>query len=91
MRVFISYSHKDKKYVQYLEGRLNSEVRNIWIIRDERENTTFIPPILKVPKCDFYLPIISKAFVESAKCQLELNNAITRYTNKGKPTKRFLL
>lgn len=85
MKIFISYSHKDKKFVQYLEYRLQSELKNIQIIRDEKVNTNFIPSMLKVPNCNFYLPVISKKFIESAKCQLEMSNAIVRYTNKGIP------
>ena len=84
IEVFISYSHCDIDFVSYLEARLKSEIGRVKIIRDVNERFTDLLSILE-PTSNYYIPIITKSFIESSMCGHELDNALIGYLQNGKP------
>jgi hypothetical protein len=86
--IFISYSHKDKKFVEKLEQKLLEEGFNVWI--DHRIDYGFQWPkeIQKqLDACDAFIVVVSTNSYESKWVQ----NEVARADRKGKPFFPLLL
>jgi len=86
--IFISYSHKDKKYVEKLEGKLIEEGFNVWIDHNIDYGDEWLKVIQKkLDECDAYIIVMSKNSFESYMVQ----NEVTRAREKNKNLFSLLL
>jgi hypothetical protein len=86
--IFISYSHKDKKYVYKLQEALQQEGFKVWI--DERIGYgTEWPRIIQqhLDECDAFIVVVTENAYESKWVQ----NEVARADRKGKPFFPLLL
>ncbi|MFZ5819420.1 MAG: SUMF1/EgtB/PvdO family nonheme iron enzyme [Chloroflexota bacterium] len=86
--IFISYSHKDKKYVEKLEAKLLEEGFNVWIDHRVDYGTKWPVEIQKaLDECDAFVLVVTKNAFESEWVQ----NEVARAKRKGKPFFPLLL
>ena len=86
MPVFISYSHKDKEFVDELAGNLVLERHNVWLDRWELNVGDSIVERIQnaLTESSAMLVILSKHSVESEWCKKELNAGIVRELDEKK-------
>ena len=77
--IFISYSHKDSKYVEKLEKKLISEGFDVWIDHRINYGSRWTKEIEKaIDTCDAYIVVMSKDAKESQWVQREVIHAEKR-------------
>ena len=86
--IFISYSHKDSKYVEKLEQKLIEEGFNVWIDHRIDYGDEWLKVIQKyLDECDAFIVVMSKNSFESEMVQ----NEVTRAREKKKNIYPILL
>jgi len=86
--IFISYSHKDKKYVEKLEAKLLEEGFNVWIDHRVDYGTKWPVEIQQaLDECDAFVLVVTKNAFESEWVQ----NEVARAKRKRKPFFPLLL
>ena len=74
--IFISYSHKDKTYVEKLEKKLIEECFDVWIDRRISYGEEWLKDIQKnLDECDAFVVVMSKNSSESDMVQNEVTYA----------------
>lgn len=78
MKVFISYSHKDKKFVNHLTNKLREHNVEVWLDSKEISIGSNIAERIKdgISKVDFFILILSKNSTESKWVNYELSATI---------------
>ncbi len=78
MKVFISYSHKDKKFVNLLTNKLREHNVEVWLDSKEISVGSNIAERIKdgISKVDFFILILSKNSTESKWVNYELSATI---------------
>lgn len=73
-RVMISYSHRQKEFIESLLPRLRAAELDVWIDKEGvRSGKPWRQELTDaVLKCDILLPVLSPAFLASAPCRLEV-------------------
>ena len=86
--IFISYSHKDKKYVHKLQAALQEEGFEVWI-DDRIDYGTEWPKVIqrRLDECDAFIVVVSENAYQSEWVQ----NEVTRASRKKKPFFPLLL
>lgn len=84
MAIFVSYSHKDKDFVDRLCRNLISEKIRLWIDRWElKPGDSLIDSVqIALEHAGAILVILSKNYVESAWCKKEMNAGLIRELEK---------
>ena len=86
--IFISYSHKDRNYVERLEKKLIEEGFNVWIDHRIDYGTQWPKAIQKaLDACDAFIVVVTENAFESEWVQ----NEVARAKRKGKPIFPLLL
>ena len=76
--VFISYSRKDKEFVQRLDKALKDTNRDIWVDWEDIPLTAdFVDEIYRgIEAAHSFISIISPDYVASEYCRLEVDRAV---------------
>jgi hypothetical protein len=81
--VFISYSHKDRLFVDKLEARLQQEGVEVWLDRNEIRGGDFVQERVEsaIQNACFVLVVLSRHSVNSTFVQDELRSAMAKQRN----------
>ena len=86
--IFISYSHKDSKYVEKLEQKLIEEGFNVWIDHRIDYGSQWPKEIQRqLDACDAFIVVVTENAFESEWVQ----NEVARAKRKKNPSFHFLL
>lgn len=80
IKIFLSYSHRDKTTVRRIDRALTREGLTTWLdMKDIHVGDTIREEVERgIEECDFYCPCISQSFLDSSWARTELEMALKR-------------